>query len=84
MMGMMGLHHFSVHAGGLHSAGLIAAATGARLLCENAFARVDRGAGLPHCTRLPYFPQEAAQALGRFKMLLLADARPPVANFGYK
>ena len=28
--------------------GKIAAATGATLICENAFPRVDRGAGLPH------------------------------------
>ena len=28
--------------------GKIAAATGAKLLCENALARIDRGAGLPH------------------------------------
>jgi hypothetical protein len=31
------------------------------LLCENAFARADRGAGCPHLRRLPYFPQEAAR-----------------------
>ncbi len=42
-------------------AGLIAAACGAVLLCENAFARIDRGAGLPHVNRLPYLPQEAAK-----------------------
>lgn len=28
--------------------GAIAAATGATLICENAFPRIDRGAGLPH------------------------------------
>lgn len=28
--------------------GKIAAATGATLICENAFPRIDRGAGLPH------------------------------------
>jgi hypothetical protein len=37
--------------------GRIAAATGAALYCENAFARLDRGAGLPNLMRLPYFPQ---------------------------
>lgn len=46
------------HAGeALLSCGRIAAATGAALLCENAFARLDRGAGLPDVQRLPYFPQ---------------------------
>ena len=34
--------------GSLVNLGKIAAATGATLICENAFPRVDRGAGLPH------------------------------------
>ncbi len=34
--------------GSLVYLGNIAAATGATLICENAFPRVDRGAGLPH------------------------------------
>jgi acetolactate synthase-1/2/3 large subunit len=34
--------------------------------------------------RLPYFPQEAASVLGSFEMLLVIDARRPVANFGYE
>ena len=41
----------------LLNCGRIAAATGAALLCENAFARLDRGAGLPDVQHLPYFPQ---------------------------
>ncbi len=44
-------------------AAIAAACGGAALLCENAFARVDRGAGLPHLKRLPYFPQEAARCV---------------------
>ncbi|KAL4444371.1 hypothetical protein ABPG75_012108 [Micractinium tetrahymenae] len=69
--------------GALESCGRIAAATGAALLCENAFARLDRGAGLPCPARLPYFPQDAAAALAQYDLLLLLDARRPVANFGY-
>ncbi|KAI3427920.1 hypothetical protein D9Q98_006312 [Chlorella vulgaris] len=68
----------------LLSCGRIAAATGAALLCENAFARLDRGAGLPDVQRLPYFPQDAAAELAKYELLLLLDARPPVANFGYE
>ncbi len=34
--------------GSLVHLGKIAAATGATLICENAFPRIDRGAGLPH------------------------------------
>lgn len=43
--------------GALELAGRVAAATGAALLCENAFARLDRGAGRPDLRRLPYFPE---------------------------
>ena len=68
----------------LQNAGRLAAALGAQLFCENAFARLDRGAGLPALQRLPYFPQDAAAALAKFQTLLLVDARRPVANFGYE
>ena len=67
----------------IHIAGAIAAATGAALLCENGFARVDRGAGIPAVTRIPYFPREAAKAMGQFTTLILCDARLPVPMFGY-
>jgi acetolactate synthase-1/2/3 large subunit len=67
----------------IHVAGAIAAATGAALLCENGFARVDRGAGIPAMTRIPYFPREAAKAMGQYTTLLLVDARLPVPMFGY-
>jgi acetolactate synthase-1/2/3 large subunit len=70
--------------GALKAAGQIAAAVGAVLLCENSFARLDRGEGLPAVQRLPYFPQDAAAALAAFEVLVLVDARRPVANFGYE
>ena len=34
--------------GSIACLGKIAAATGATLICENAFPRIDRGSGLPH------------------------------------
>ncbi|KAL6776627.1 hypothetical protein ACKKBG_A21880 [Auxenochlorella protothecoides x Auxenochlorella symbiontica] len=70
--------------GALRLLGQIAAASGADLLCENSFARVDRGHGLPKFRRVPYFPQEASAALGKYETLVLVDARRPVANFGYE
>jgi acetolactate synthase-1/2/3 large subunit len=73
-----------VDGGALEATGRIASATGAVLLCENSFARLDRGAGLPAVRRLPYFPQDAADALKAFDKLILIDARRPVANFGYE
>lgn len=70
--------------GALLAVGRIAAALKAPIFCENAFSRLDRGAGLPAMKRLPYFPHEAAAALAPFSALLLVDVRRPVANFGYE
>ena len=66
------------------TAGRIAAATGAALLCENAFARIDRGGELPCPVRLPYLPEASAAELSKYSVLVLIDARRPVATFGYK
>lgn len=68
----------------LINAGRIAAALGAALLCDPLPGRIARGAGLPHCTRLPYFPQEAAAELSNYDVVLLLDIKRPVATFGYK
>lgn len=65
-------------------AGRIAAVTGAALICENAFARIDRGAGQPSPQRLSYFPQEAEKELKAFDILVCAGTRLPVAMFGYR
>ncbi len=68
---------------GLTWAGRIAAATGADLICETFFARMERGAGLPAPVRLPYFPDEALALTQPYDRILLAGARRPVAFFGY-
>ena len=60
----------------------IRAATGAHFLCENAFSRVDRGAGVPAVTRLPYFPADARAVLSKFTVIACVGARVPVAMFG--
>lgn len=70
--------------GALSAAAAVSKALGAPLLCANNFARVDRGAGVPAVTRLPYFPRDAAKALAPFKTLVLVDAQVPVAMFGYE
>ena len=68
--------------------GRIAASLGgpskASVIIENAFARVDRGAGFPLATRIPYFPQEAKAEFAKYHEVLCLDARLPVALFGYK
>jgi acetolactate synthase-1/2/3 large subunit len=45
--------------------------------------RVERGGGLPVAPRLPYFPEEATEALAAGSRVVLAGAREPIAFFGY-
>jgi acetolactate synthase-1/2/3 large subunit len=73
----------SLRRAGLEAASRIAAATGARLLAENAPARHERGAGIPHVDRLPYFGEVAAAQLADVRHLILAGARMPVSFFAY-
>jgi acetolactate synthase-1/2/3 large subunit len=61
----------------------IAAATGARLLCETFPARMPRGAGLPDLPKLPYPPEMAIAALAGTKHLVVVGATAPVHFFGY-
>jgi acetolactate synthase-1/2/3 large subunit len=68
---------------GLRAAARVAAASGCRVLHETFFARLERGAGVPAFERLPYFPEQASQALASLEQLVLAGAREPVAFFGY-
>ncbi|MEN3976690.1 acetolactate synthase large subunit [Emcibacter sp. SYSU 3D8] len=68
---------------GIELAGRIAAATDADLLCDSFFARMERGGGLPHVAKVPYFPDEAIALLQRYKHVIVAGTRRPVAFFGY-
>jgi acetolactate synthase-1/2/3 large subunit len=68
---------------GMTLAGRIAAATGADLLCDTFFARMERGGGLPTATRLPYFPEQALELTGRYENIIVAGTRRPVSFFGY-
>jgi acetolactate synthase-1/2/3 large subunit len=61
----------------------IAAATGARLMCETFPSRLARGAGLPDLPRLPYPPEMAIAALAGTKHLVLVGTTAPVHFFGY-
>jgi len=69
---------------GLQAAARIRAATGCDLLSERVFARMERGPGIPHVSRLPYFPEHALGALSRYELVILAGAKEPVSFFGYK
>jgi acetolactate synthase-1/2/3 large subunit len=52
-------------------------------MTETFTARIERGAGIPAPARLPYFPEQALEALAATKTLVLAGAKKPVAFFGY-
>lgn len=67
----------------LDEAGRIAAASGARILCETFPARLQRGAGRVPVERLPYFGEMAADYLKDFRHLVIVGAKPPVAFFAY-
>ena len=68
---------------GIMLAGRIAAIRGADLLCDTFFARMERGAGLPSPTKLPYFPDQALELTRRYERVVVAGTRRPVAFFGY-
>jgi acetolactate synthase I/II/III large subunit len=68
---------------GLEAASRIAAATGARRLCETFPARLERGAGVPAVERLAYLGEIALAQLEGTRHLILAGADAPVSFFGY-
>jgi acetolactate synthase-1/2/3 large subunit len=67
----------------LYAAGRIAAATGARLICETFAARMQRGAGRVAVERLPYFGEQAVDFLKGFDTIVFVGAEPPVSFFAY-
>jgi acetolactate synthase-1/2/3 large subunit len=64
-------------------AGRIAAASGADLICDTFFARMERGGDLPAPIRLPYFPDQALELTRRYQHVIVVGTRRPVAFFGY-
>ncbi len=73
----------ATHEAGLAAAARIALATGCKLYCDTFPTRVERGAGRPVVDRLPYFPEQAIEALSTVAHLIIAGTRSPVAFFGY-
>lgn len=67
----------------LQAAGKIAHATGAEVYMETFGSRIARGAGRVSAKRLPYFAEEATEALKDCDLLLIAGSKPPVAFFAY-
>ncbi|WP_219417517.1 acetolactate synthase large subunit [Pseudonocardia nigra] len=73
----------ATRAPGLAAANRIAAATGARLLCETFPTRLERGAGVAPVTRLAYLADAAVHQLAGARHLVLVGARSPVSFFAY-
>lgn len=67
----------------LVQAGRIAAATGARLVCETFTARLERGAGRVAVERLPYFGEMAAEFIQESTSIVFVGTKPPVSFFAY-
>ncbi|MFT3803843.1 MAG: acetolactate synthase large subunit [Burkholderiaceae bacterium] len=68
---------------GLHAAGRIAAATGARIACDTFAPRCQRGAGRVEIERIPYFAEQIVEFMKGVQHLILVGASPPVSFFAY-
>ena len=61
----------------------IAQATGVRLMSDTFVPRIQRGAGRANIERLPYFGEQALEALAATRHLILVSTQPPVSFFAY-
>jgi len=68
---------------GLAAAGRIAAASGARILCDTFTPRLQRGAGRVVIERIPYFAEQMVETLANVEQLILVGSKPPVSFFAY-
>ena len=68
---------------GLRAAARIAHKTGAEVFSDTFVARLQRGAGRPKVRRLPYFAEQAEEALAGTEQLILVSTKAPVAFFAY-
>ncbi len=68
---------------GLRAAARVAAVAGCGVWIETFPSRHERGRHLPDFPYLPYFPEQACEALAKVTGLVLAGARDPVAFFAY-
>jgi acetolactate synthase-1/2/3 large subunit len=68
---------------GLQLAERIACMSDARLVCDTFTGRLERGAGRAAVERLPYFAEQAAQALADVQHLVVIGTRVPVPFFAY-
>jgi acetolactate synthase-1/2/3 large subunit len=68
----------------LMAAAGIKQACGCDLITENFPAYIERGAGLPDVSRVPYLPEMALEMLSKYDVFVFAGAKEPVSFFGYE
>ena len=68
---------------GLRAAARVAAATACGVWIETFPSRLERGRHVPGFPLLPYFPEQAREALANVSNLILVGAREPVGFFAY-
>lgn len=62
----------------------IASGTGCQIFVDTFPAVLEQGRGLPRFDAVPYFPEQAIDALADVSTLIVAGTRAPVAFFGYQ
>lgn len=73
-----------IRAGELWAAERVRAATGATVMIDTFPAVLECGLGIPSFATVPYFPEQAIDALAEIDTVVLAGTRAPVAFFGYR
>ena len=73
----------ALRAEGLNLAARVCTTTGARLLTQQANARVERGLGRVMIDRVPYVVGQALAALKETRCMVLVGAQAPVGFFAY-
>lgn len=68
----------------LEAAQRIQRVTGCKIWVDTFPAVVEQGRGLPRFDSIPYFPEQAIDALADIRTLVVAGTRAPVAFFGYQ
>ena len=69
--------------GALEIAGAIAESTGAKLLTDTFYARLERGGDRAEIGRLPYFTEQAVETIADTTDLILVHTAAPVGFFAY-
>jgi acetolactate synthase I/II/III large subunit len=81
--GMLLIRGAALQERGLNAAGRVAAATGARIVCDTFAPRCQRGIGRVEIERIPYFAEQIVEFMKGTEHLILVGASPPVSFFAY-